>query len=120
MIGRNEHYDTIIVFETKDSQIPTNKEQENGETNDSFLFHGQCHQWKPAQRLILHPQILNLLGITLSKNQIKLKSKGLIFTPTLKTNTPEIKIGIKDLTRKLRVRGFSADENDSNENTQDL
>ena len=41
VIGRNEHYDTIIVFETKDSQIPTNKEQENGETNDSFLFHGQ-------------------------------------------------------------------------------
>ena len=41
MIGGNEHYDTIIVPETMDSQITKNNEQENGETNDSFLFYGQ-------------------------------------------------------------------------------
>ena len=41
VIGGNEHYDTVIAPETRDSQIPTNNEQENGETNDIFLFHGQ-------------------------------------------------------------------------------
>ena len=41
VIGGNEHYDTIIVPETMDSQITKNNEQENGETNDSFLFYGQ-------------------------------------------------------------------------------
>ena len=38
VIDGNEHYDTIIVPETQDSQIPTNNEQENGDTNDSFYF----------------------------------------------------------------------------------
>ena len=38
VIAGEEHYYTMIVPETQDSQIPTNNEQENGETNDSFLF----------------------------------------------------------------------------------
>lgn len=41
MIRRNELYNTIIVAETQDSQIPTNNKQENGETNDNFLFYDQ-------------------------------------------------------------------------------
>ena len=58
-------------------------------------------------------------GIPLSKNQIKLLSKGLTFIPTQKPNIPEIKRDIEDFTRKLRLRGFFADENDINENAQD-
>ena len=38
VIGGNEHYDTLIILETQDSQIPENNEQENGETDDSFLY----------------------------------------------------------------------------------
>ena len=38
MIGRNELYNTIIVAETQDSQIPTNNKQENGQTNGSLYF----------------------------------------------------------------------------------
>ena len=41
VIVGNEHYDTLIVLETKDGQIPENNEQENGETNDSFLCHSE-------------------------------------------------------------------------------
>ena len=41
VIVGNEHYDTLIVLETKDGQIPENNEQENGETNDSFLYHSE-------------------------------------------------------------------------------
>ena len=41
--------------------------------------------------LILHPKLLNLLGIPSSKNQIKLLNKGLKFTPTSKPKIPEMK-----------------------------
>ena len=40
MINGNEHYDTIIFSETQDSQMPTNDEQENRNTNDRFLLYG--------------------------------------------------------------------------------
>ena len=57
------------------------------------------------------------------KNQIKLiklLGKGLKFTPTPKSNMPEIKRDMEDFTRKLkRLREFLIDENDSNENSQD-
>ena len=83
VIAGEEHYDTMIVPETQDSQIPTNNEQENGETNDSFILRSGCHQQQHGQCLILDPKILNLLGIPLPKNRrIKLLSKGLKFTPT--------------------------------------
>lgn len=64
--------------------------------------------------MTLHPEILNLLGIPLSINQIKLLCKGLKYTPTPK---PEIKKDIEDFTRKLRLREFFADENNSNKNS---
>ena len=41
VIVGNEHYDTLIVLENKDGQMPENNEQENGETNDSFLYHSE-------------------------------------------------------------------------------
>ena len=36
----SEPYHKIIALESQDSQTLTNKVQENGETNDSFFFHG--------------------------------------------------------------------------------
>ena len=82
-----------------------------------FSFsHPGCHQRKLEQRLIFHPKILNLSVIPSPKNQIKLLSKGLKFTQTPKLNIPGIKINIADFTRKLSLREFLANENDSNEN----
>ena len=57
-------------------------------------------------------------GIPLSKNQIKLLSKGLKFTPIPRPNIPETKRDTEDFTRKLSLRDFFADENNSNENSQ--
>ena len=68
-----------------------------------FVSRPGYHQRKPEQHLILHPKLLNLSGIALSKNQIKLLSKGLKFTPTPKPNIPEIKRDIEDFTKKLRL-----------------
>ena len=61
VIGGNERYDTLIVLETQDSQISENNEQENGETDDSFLYHSEGvtngnHQ--SEQRLILHQKFV--------------------------------------------------------------
>ena len=67
----------------------------------------------------MHLKILNLLGTALSKNQIKLLSKGLKFTQTPKPNIPEIKRDIGNFTRKLRLRESFADKNDSNKNLPD-
>ena len=120
VIVGNEHYDTLIVLETQDSQIPENNEQENGETNDSFLISQRgCHQRKPEQRLILHQKISNLSGITSSKNQIKLLSKGLKLSPTPEPVIPETKRDIELFTRKLRLRKTFANENGGSENSQD-
>ena len=74
---------------------------------------------KPKQCLILHPKILNFQGIPLSKNQIKLLSKRLKFTPTPKINTSDIKLDMEDFMRKIMLREFLADRNDCNENPQD-
>ena len=67
----------------------------------------------------MHLKILNLLGTALSKNQIKLLSKGLKFTQTPKPNIPEIKRDIGNFTRKLRLRESFADKNHSNKNLPD-
>lgn len=69
---------------------------------------------KPKQHLILHPKILNLQGIPLSKNQIKLLTKRLKFTPTPKINTSDIKLDMEDFMRKMMLREFLADRNDCN------
>ena len=45
-------------------------------------------------------------NIPLSKNQIKLLSKGLKFTLTPKPNIPGTKRAIEDFTRKLRLKEF--------------
>ena len=72
-----------------------------------FLFHGQgTTNRKQEQCLILHPKILNLLGIPLCTNQIKLLSKGLKLKPTPRPNIPKIKGDIEDFTRKQRLREF--------------
>ena len=57
---------------------------------------------KPEQCLILHPKILNLSGIPLSKKQIELLSKDLKFTSILKPNIPEIK---KDRRFQKKTKG---------------
>ena len=41
MITKIKHFETIIVPETQYSLIPAISQQENVETNDSFLFQGQ-------------------------------------------------------------------------------
>ena len=46
-------------------------------------------------------------------------SKSLKFTSIPKANIPELKRDIEDFIRKRRLREFFADENDSNENSQD-
>ena len=66
--------------------------------------------------VLLYCESRQLSGMPLSKNQIKLLNKGLKFTPTPKSNIPEIKRDTEDFTRKLKLRKFFADENDSNKN----
>ena len=54
--------------------------------------------------LILHPKLLNLLGIPSSKNQIKLLNKGLKFTPTSKPKIPEMKKRYKRFHKEAKAK----------------
>ena len=67
----------------------------------------------------MHPKILNLSGIPLCTNQIKLLNKGLKFTTTPRPNIPKTKGDIEDLQGNKGSESFFADENNSKENSQD-
>ena len=67
----------------------------------------------------MHQKTSNLSGITSSKNQIKLLSKGLKLSPTPEPVIPETKRDIELFTRKLRLRMTFANENGGSENSQD-
>ena len=47
-------------------------------------------------------QVINLSNILLSSNEINVLKLGLSFTPTPKSNIPELEADILDFIRKLR------------------
>ena len=49
------------------------------------------------------PKVINLSNIPLSSNEINVLKLGLSFTPTLKSNIPELEADIFDFIRKLRL-----------------
>ena len=119
VIGKNEHYDTIIVPETQDSQIPANNKQENSEANDfQVIYPGNYTARVPTTEIrtapFFHPKIFNLSGILLSKNKIKLT-----LIPKPNNKLPDIKRKYRRLHKKRGLRGFFADETDSRKNSQD-
>ena len=51
----------------------------------------------------ISPKVINLSNILLSSNEINLLNLGLSFTPTPKSNIPELEADIFDFIRKLRL-----------------
>ena len=51
----------------------------------------------------ISPKLINLSNIPLSKNEINVLKLGLSFTPTPKSNIPELEADIVDFIRKLRL-----------------
>ena len=51
----------------------------------------------------ISPKVINLSNIPLSSNEINVLKLGLSFTPTPKSNIPELEADIFDFIRKLRL-----------------
>ena len=51
----------------------------------------------------ISPKVINLSNIPLSSNEINVLKLGLSFTPTPKSNIPELEANIFDFIRKLRL-----------------
>ena len=51
----------------------------------------------------ISPKVINLSSIPLSSNEINILKLGLSFTPTPKSNIPELEADIFDFIRKLRL-----------------
>ena len=52
----------------------------------------------------ISPKVINLSNIPLSSNEINVLKLGLSFTPTPKSNIPELEGDIFDFIRKLRLK----------------
>ena len=51
----------------------------------------------------ISPKVINLSNIPLSSNEINVLKLGLSFTPTPKSNIPELDANIFDFNKKLRL-----------------
>jgi len=63
------------------------------------------------------PQIVNLSDVELTDAQIKLLEKGLKFAPTPNSDRTVLATDIKNFGRKLRLREYFAESEDTNENS---
>ena len=52
----------------------------------------------------ISPKVINLSNIPLSSNEINVLKLGLSFTPTPKSNIPELEVDIFDFIRKPRLK----------------
>ena len=64
------------------------------------------------KQIIIHLKVINLSSTCLTDTQVRVLSKSLKFTPTPRRNTIEMENDIHNFTRKLRLTGYFANEND--------